>query len=67
MALGAQYQQLLWVTAGTTFGMLVANAPAVLLGQALVKRIPLAAVRRVAAGLFLLTGLWFGANALGWD
>lgn len=66
VALGAQYQQLLWVTAGTALGMLIANVPAVLLGQALVKRIPLATVRRVAAGLFLLTGLWFGAGALGW-
>jgi Ca2+/H+ antiporter, TMEM165/GDT1 family len=65
VALGAQYQQLLWVTAGTTLGMMIANVPAVLLGQALVKRIPLATVRRVAAGLFLLTGLWFGADALG--
>ena len=66
VALGAQYQQLFWVTAGTTLGMLIANVPAVLLGQALVKRIPLATVRRVAAGLFLLTGLWFGADAVGW-
>lgn len=66
VALGAQYQQLLWVTAGTTLGMLIANVPAVLLGQTLVKRIPLATVRRVAAALFLLTGLWFGAAALGW-
>lgn len=66
VALGAQYQQLLWVTAGTTLGMLIANVPAVLLGQALVQRIPLATVRRVAAVLFLLTGLWFGAGALGW-
>lgn len=65
VALGAQYQQLLWVTAGTTLGMLIANVPAVLLGQALVKRIPLATVRRVAAGLFLVTGLWFGAGVLG--
>lgn len=66
VALGAQYQALLWVTAGTTLGMMIANVPAVLLGQALVRRIPLAMVRRVAAGLFLLTGLWFGADALGW-
>ncbi|MDX2209123.1 MAG: TMEM165/GDT1 family protein [Sphingopyxis sp.] len=66
VALGAQYQALFWVTAGTTLGMMIANVPAVLLGQALVKRIPLAMVRRVAAGLFLATGLWFGADALGW-
>lgn len=65
VALGAQYQQLLWVTAGTTLGMMIANVPAVLLGQALIKRVPLIIVRRVAAGLFLVTGLWLGANVLG--
>ena len=66
VALGAQYQQLVAVTAGTTLGMLIANVPAVLLGQALVQRIPLTTVRRVAAGLFLVTGIWFGVEALGW-
>jgi Ca2+/H+ antiporter, TMEM165/GDT1 family len=66
VALGAQYQQIFWVTAGTTLGMMVANVPAVLLGQALMKRIPFAIVRRIAALLFLVTGLWFAADALGW-
>jgi len=66
VALGAQYQQLLWVTSGTTLGMLIANVPAVLFGQALVRRIALVTVRRVAAAMFLVTGLWFGAEALGW-
>lgn len=66
VALAAQYQQLVLVTVGTTLGMLIANVPAVLLGQALVRRVPLVIVRRVAAGLFLLTGLWFGADAVGW-
>lgn len=64
VALGAQYQQLVAVTAGTTLGMMIANVPAVLLGEALVRRIPLAMVRRVAATLFLATGLWFGWQAL---
>lgn len=66
VALGAKYQQLVMVSAGTTLGMMIANVPAVLLGQALVKRIPLGTVRRVAAALFLATGLWLGADALGW-
>ena len=64
VALGAQYEQLLWVTAGTTLGMMIANVPAVLLGQALVRKIPLGVVRSVAAAMFLLTGLWLGANAI---
>lgn len=64
VALGAQFQQLAAVTAGTTLGMMIANVPAVLLGDALVRRIPLATVRRIAATLFLVTGLWFGWQAL---
>jgi putative Ca2+/H+ antiporter (TMEM165/GDT1 family) len=66
VALGARYQAVAAVTAGTTLGMLIANVPAVLLGEALVKRIPLARVRQAAAALFVATGLWFGADALGW-
>jgi putative Ca2+/H+ antiporter (TMEM165/GDT1 family) len=66
VALGARYQAVAAVTAGTTLGMLMANVPAVLLGEALVKRIPLARVRQAAALLFVATGLWFGADALGW-
>jgi putative Ca2+/H+ antiporter (TMEM165/GDT1 family) len=66
IALGAQYQQIFWVTAGTTLGMMIANVPAVMLGQALMKRIPFATIRYVAAALFLATGLWFAADALGW-
>jgi len=46
------------VTAGTTLGMMIANVPAVLLGEALVKRIPLGFMRMAAAALFLVIGLW---------
>jgi Ca2+/H+ antiporter, TMEM165/GDT1 family len=65
-ALGAQHQAIAAVTAGSTLGMMIANVPAVLLGEALVKRIPLDLMRRIAALMFALTGLWLGANALGW-
>ena len=65
MALAAQYQSLLLVTAGTTIGMMLANAPAVWLGERLVKRVPLTLMRRLAAALFAILGLatlWSALN-----
>jgi len=57
VALGAQFANVYAVTAGTTLGMMIANVPAVLLGEALVKRIPLGFMRMAAAALFLVIGL----------
>jgi Ca2+/H+ antiporter, TMEM165/GDT1 family len=65
VALGAQYQSVLAVTAGTTLGMMVANGPAVFLGEELVKRVSLKATRIAAALLFLALGLWQLADATG--
>ena len=58
IALGARFQSVLPVMAGTTIGMLLANVPAVFLGHELIKRVPLKAVRIIAALLFLAIGLW---------
>jgi putative Ca2+/H+ antiporter (TMEM165/GDT1 family) len=58
IALGARYNATLWVIAGTTLGMLLANIPAVLCGDALLKRIPLRYVRLIAAALFITFGVW---------
>jgi putative Ca2+/H+ antiporter (TMEM165/GDT1 family) len=57
VALAAKYSNLVLVTAGTTFGMMLANVPAVLLGDVAAKKLPLAFVRAVAAVLFLLLGV----------
>jgi putative Ca2+/H+ antiporter (TMEM165/GDT1 family) len=54
------------VTAGTTLGMMLANAPAVLLGNQVLKVVPLNVVRMIAAGLFLLIGVWMLAQTAGW-
>jgi len=56
VALGAQFGNLLAVTMGTTLGMMVANVPAVLLGETLAKRFPLSNMRFVAAALFAIFG-----------
>jgi len=58
VALGAHYQSVIAVAAGTTLGMMLANVPAVYLGEELVKRVPLNIVRIFAASLFLALGLW---------
>lgn len=58
IALGARFHSVALVTLGTTLGMMAANVPAVLFGQALVRRIPLRLVRIFAAALFLVVGLW---------
>jgi putative Ca2+/H+ antiporter (TMEM165/GDT1 family) len=66
IALGAQFGAVLWVTAGTTLGMMIANVPAVLLGEALVKRVPMRTMHLLAAALFLGIGLWMIAELHGW-
>ena len=66
VALGAQFHNVLAVTAGTTLGMMIANVPAVFLGNELIKRVPMATVRYVAAGLFLVIGLWLLVQTAGW-
>ncbi len=66
IALGAQYQDVVIVAAGTTLGMMLANAPAVFLGEELVKRVSLKATRIAAALLFLALGLWQLAGIFGW-
>jgi putative Ca2+/H+ antiporter (TMEM165/GDT1 family) len=57
VALAARFQSLVAVTAGTTFGMLLANVPVVLFGDAIARRLPLRIVRGVAAILFLVLGV----------
>lgn len=58
IALGAQYHSVLVVAAGTTLGMMLANGPAVFLGEKLVQKVSLKLTRTVAALLFLVLGVW---------
>lgn len=57
VALGARFDALTAVVFGTTLGMLIANVPAVLIGERLAQRLPLHAIRWAAAGVFVATGL----------
>ena len=58
IALGAQYHAIWTVAAGTTLGMMIANVPAVYLGEQLVAKISLRTVHMIAAAMFLALGLW---------
>lgn len=57
VALAARFEMLIPVVAGTTLGMLIANVPAVYLGNSAAHRIPIAPIRIVAAALFAALGL----------
>jgi Ca2+/H+ antiporter, TMEM165/GDT1 family len=57
VALGARFHDVLAVTIGTTLGMMIANVPAVLLGEKLLARVSLKAVRIGAATVLALLGL----------
>jgi len=58
VALAARYDQLAAVVMGTTLGMLIANAPAVWMGEALAHRVNMKAIRWVAATSFVALGIW---------
>ncbi len=58
IALGARYPSLLFVTVGTTLGMLASNALAVFLGASLLEKIPMRWVRRFASLLFVAFGFF---------
>jgi Ca2+/H+ antiporter, TMEM165/GDT1 family len=57
VALAARFANLLAVVAGTTAGMLLADVPAVLLGGKASLKIPLKAIRYIAAALFAAIGI----------
>lgn len=57
IALGARYEDVVSVTVGTTLGMMLANAPAVWIGQKFTKRMPIKWVHAVAAVTFIAIGL----------
>ena len=56
--LAAQYNAFLWVVAGTTLGMMLANAPVVWLGERITRRVPIRAAYVVSALVFLALGVF---------
>ncbi|MEY3952610.1 MAG: hypothetical protein RL320_1412 [Pseudomonadota bacterium] len=57
VAMAAHYPDAVLVVIGTTIGMLIANVPAVMVGDKLAGRLPLRLIRSVAAALFATLGI----------
>jgi putative Ca2+/H+ antiporter (TMEM165/GDT1 family) len=55
--LAARYDSLAMVVAGTTLGMMLADVPVVLFGDAISKRVSLGVIRKVTAAAFALLGV----------
>lgn len=57
VALAARYDALVAVVAGTTLGMMIANVPAVLLGEVAARKLPMKLVHGIAAAIFVVLGV----------
>ena len=57
IALAAKYHSFYQVVAGTTLGMMLANVPAVLLGNRIAERMPVRIVHVIAALIFAIIGV----------
>ncbi len=57
VALAAQYHAIVAVVAGTTLGMMIANVPAVLLGDRIAEKMPVKLVHWIAAAIFAVLGI----------
>ncbi|MEW5864130.1 MAG: TMEM165/GDT1 family protein [Pseudomonadota bacterium] len=56
LALAAQHAAFTSVVIGTTAGMMLANVPVVLLGERIARRLPMRAIRAIAAAVFAVLG-----------
>lgn len=57
VAMAAHYSDVLMVVMGTTLGMLIADVPAVFVGDRLAHKIPMKLVHGVAAAMFAVLGI----------
>ena len=64
ISLAARFHSIIPVAAGTTLGMMVANIPAVFLGERVMRVVPLRYVRIGAAAVFVALGVWTFVVAL---
>jgi putative Ca2+/H+ antiporter (TMEM165/GDT1 family) len=57
VALAARYTEVVQVVIGTTLGMMLANVPAVFLGDRIARKISMKLVHSIAAAIFCILGL----------
>lgn len=56
VALAARFDSVFWVMLGTTVGMMIANAPAVFIGNKMADRLPISLIHKIGAAIFLVVG-----------
>ena len=57
VALAARFDSVWWVMIGTTIGMMIANAPAVFVGNKLADKLPIPLIHKIGASIFLIIGV----------
>jgi len=57
VALAARFDSIFWVMLGTTLGMMIANAPAVFVGNKLADKLPIPLIHKIGASIFLIIGI----------
>ena len=63
-ALAARFDSVALTLAGATAGILIANAPAAVLGSTFAKTMPVQPIRYAIAGILIVTGFWVAVKAL---
>lgn len=67
VALSAKYMEdFVWVIAGTTVGMMLANVPAVYLGNHFAQKLPIRWIHAIAASIFAAIGFFILFGKTGW-
>src|SRR5690554_286956 len=57
VALAARFDSIFWVMIGTTLGMMIANAPAVFIGNKMAEKLPVSLIHKIGALIFLIIGV----------
>lgn len=57
VALAARFDSIFWVMIGTTLGMMIANAPAVFVGNKMAEKLPVSLIHKIGALIFLIIGV----------
>lgn len=57
VALAAKFDSVFWVMMGTTVGMMLADGPAVFIGNKLSDRLPISLIHKIGALIFLVVGI----------
>ena len=56
-ARAARFDSVFWVMLGTTVCMMIANAPAVFIGNKMADRLPISLIHKIGAAIFLVVGV----------